>query len=126
MNQILMAAARGARIELRHFNEQCWYRAYSIDVNGGSAAIDGTYRIHPDDEHLRFGPISTALRKHAENAPKYIGEVGYPLWGHLATELGGYITGGSRNSRMYYEHVDELHRSLFLLILSEALSDQGL
>ena len=126
MNQILMAAARGARIELRHFNEQVWYRAYSIDVNGGSAAIDGTYRIHPDDDHYRFGPISTELRNAAEkvNERTYIQDVlGHYGIAAIDVNQNNFELGYCWDTAM---NATALHKSLFLLILSETLAEEGL
>lgn len=116
MNTILMAAARGARIEIRYFDERTWNRTYSIDINGGSAAPDATYRIHPDDEHMRFGPISSALRKSAEN-------VNYFTWSVKSFLELGAISEYTTSARSCGSN---LQRSLFMLILSEALADEGL
>ena len=124
MNTILMAAARGARIELRHFNEQVWYRAYSIDVNGGSAAVDGTYRIHPDDEHMRFGPISTAMRKAAQQDINYLQDsTGIYERAVIEDYENGCELGYCWDTAM---NKSQLHKSLFLLILSETLAEEGL
>jgi hypothetical protein len=84
------------------------------------------YRIHPNDAHLAYGPVSTALREFAQDAPSFSGSIGYPAYGHMWRELTDYVIGGTRKSRLYYEHVDQLHRSLFLLILAEALADEGM
>jgi len=62
--RLLHAAARGARIQQHVISEgggwwyttQCVYYGYR----------DLTFRIHPEDAHLAYGPISTALRKRAE------------------------------------------------------------
>ncbi len=76
--------------------------------------MDGfQYRIHPDDAHLQYGPVSTELRSAAEHSltfspiTDYIHKIVLEIDGDLAT-------GG------------DLHRALFLLILSEALAEEGL
>jgi hypothetical protein len=62
MSRLLHAAARGARIQTN--DRGGWLDAAYIptaDYKGDD------FRIHPDDEHLQYGPISTALREMAEN-----------------------------------------------------------
>ena len=73
-------------------------------------------RIHPDDEHLQYGPISTALRDAAADADKwdFTGDFGrmamaYACWHDLNWAWG-----------------PDSGRSLFLLILAEALADEGM
>lgn len=124
INQILMAAARGARIQWSgpHPEEGEWFPAKNIWFD----TVDTHRRIHPDDEALRFGPISTALREAAVKPPVYAGFLGYPVWGHVCNDMRDSSPHPKRNGRMYYEHAEELHRSLFLLVLSEALAQEGL
>ena len=57
MSRIFFAAARGARIEADYKGE--WYLATYFHLPSNIYV----YRIHPDDEHLQYGPISTALRE---------------------------------------------------------------
>lgn len=122
MSRLLFAAARGAGIEGRYHNWRDggteWRKTDDLNKVGN--------RIHPDDAHLEYGPISTALREMAEEPPSFGGAIGYPVYGHIWRELTDYVIGGPRKSRLYYEHVDELHRSLFLLCMAEALADSGL
>ena len=76
------------------------------------------YRIHPDDSHLQYGPISTALRFNAESA------VPDDMLG-FGDELGTWVV--DYGDWCAYSDCDyRLHRSLFLLILAEALADEGL
>jgi hypothetical protein len=77
---------------------------------------DYEYRIHPDDEHLQYGPISTALRELAVQG--------------LVLEI---KTDWEFMARYYFTDIawekvphDVDHRSLFLLILAEALADEGM
>ena len=82
------------------------------------------YRIHPDDAHLAYGPISTALREAATQEIDYLQDAtdvyggavikDYENYGEL-----GYCWDRARNSTT-------MHKSLFLLILAEALADSGL
>jgi hypothetical protein len=68
-------------------------------------------RIHPDDEHLQYGPISTELRDYA---------LGLPLTGtcwiaRLLLHIDGDIYALSPNDRY-----------VFLLLMAEALADEGM
>ena len=113
MSRLLFAAARGARIGWQTLSGQ-WCAAFNLlDVQseGGQVA----YRVHPDDEHLAYGPVSTALRKMAED-PKYNSS-----WEHfLANSAANEFT-------EYFSYRDgEPDYPLFYLILAEALADSGL
>ena len=72
--------------------------------------------IHPDDEHLQYGPISTALREMAQRTDE------------LFVELGPTVTYIDWSVDMEEDdgEADAFHQSLFLLILAEALADEGL
>jgi hypothetical protein len=76
------------------------------------------YRIHPNDEHLAYGPISTALRERAgeKHPPKE--DFMYDV---MAGIVPNYIEG---DWAARYENL--LHRSLFLLFLAEFLADEGM
>jgi len=116
MSRLLFAAARGARVQRREFNEREWWTAYDLDVNKGSAAPDCVYRIHPDDLHLQYGPVSTALRTFAET-----GKTPYTLTAMLA--MAAY------NHEKEYPFIlvsEWPQASMFALILAEALADKGL
>lgn len=58
MSRLLFAAARGARIQINGFTATVpsWY-----DSHKWSSMHESVLRIHPDDEHLQYGPISTAV-----------------------------------------------------------------
>jgi len=68
-------------------------------------------RIHPDDEHLQYGPISTALREDA---------LGLPIKGTDWFALVALHADGDLNM---YSPTEE---SLFLLLVAEALADEGM
>jgi len=120
MSRLLFAAARGSRIECQN---QRYDMASSAWVPSGIwMPVDRLnlkyrdYRIHPDDEHLQYGPISAT----------------FIAWAMLEGSVHEEFVSACRaiaddheaDWAMHYD--DELHRSLFLLILAEALADEGL
>ena len=60
--RLLHAAARGARIQYKP-----WEKFNDIALWLPSLNSKSDYRIHPEDEHLAYGPISTALLYYAEH-----------------------------------------------------------
>ena len=110
MNQILMAAARGVRIQALLCG--VWYEAAVHNLHNEKR----TLRIHPDDDAFRFGPISSALREAASagNAWDLTGDVG-----RMAAAIADV-------HEFNWCFAGELHRSLFLLLLSECLAEEGL
>mgnify|MGYP003645830922 CR=1 FL=1 len=110
MSRLLFAAARGARIQHDWCGE--W-------INTGFYPVieyARPHRIHPDDAHLAYGPISTALRDLAMQG--------------MVMEI---TTDWEFVARYYFMDIawekvpnDVEHRSFFLLILAEALADEGL
>jgi hypothetical protein len=113
MSRLLFAAARGARIEFRLSEKSHWAevlyapKKYSSDF----------YRIHPDDAHLQYGPISTALRDAAKSG--YMGTVFI-----APKDMGSYSLRTEWGMALF--KTDAVTRSLFLLILAEVLADEGL
>jgi hypothetical protein len=123
MSRLLFAAARGARIQRLM---QCPHRWENYQLVAPLRASDED-RIHPDDEHLQYGPISTELRKAAEN----IAEKAYlqDLLGHYGiAAIDDYL---SRSDEFGYcwdkaMNATAMQKQLFLLILAEFLADSGL
>ena len=115
MTRLLFAAARGAKIEKT--NDDGVFRETISAPLGSRQDSVYSWRIHPDDEHLQYGPISTALRELAECAPYVINGYSPEYW---------YVLDYKINSDSPYFKQDELHRALYLLILAEALADSGL
>ena len=72
------------------------------------------YRIHPEDEHLQYGPISTALREMAEDYSWN------SSWQHYAAHAVE-----DRFTLLDRQHC-ETDYPLFYLILAEFLADEGL
>lgn len=120
-SRLLHAAARGARIEFR-LKEPKWFKCYFVPT--AQAKPDYEYRIHLDDEHLAYGPVSTALREAAEVNVLWLQDcLGSVEQAVVSTfeedgELGYMWAKVSKCSLM--------HKQLFLLILAEALADEGL
>ena len=124
MSRLLHAAARGARIGFALSGK--WNPALSLTHLQSKCGQDA-YRIHPDDAHLQYGPISTELRKAAEN----IAEKAYlqDLLGHYGiAAIDDYL---SRSDEFGYcwdkaMNATAMQKQLFLLILAEALADEGM
>lgn len=117
MSRLLHAAARGARVQRQHFTATYWEPSrlvWAVEPQD----CDYDYRIHPDDEHLQYGPISSALREDAEVSPAY-------YFDPRISEETCFAIGTHRVSGLY-DMADPMTRSLFLLILAEALADGGL
>lgn len=115
MSRLLFAAARKARLQREVELLSGKFHWENVGIQWG---LDDELRIHPDDEHLQYGPISTALRFNAESA------VPDDMLG-FGDELGTWVV--DYGDWCAYRDCDyRLHRSLFLLILAEALADEGL
>jgi len=114
MSRLLHAAARGARIQGRYVDDTPqWHTVRKVFL-----AEDLPYqRIHPDDKHLQYGPISTALREMAAHNPCDI----RPSWQlELANEAANEFT-------LYFDsRQGEPDYPLFYLILAEFLADEGM
>ena len=93
--RLLFAAARGARLRIFEYET----------------------RIHPDDTHLAYGPISTALREMAEHARAE----NQPSW-----EQGLSNFAANEFTQYFDSRQGEPDYPLFYLILAEFLADEGL
>ena len=68
IDRLKFAWARGARIQTESYVDRerskktCWI-AHRLDDPLAYAML---HRIHPKDAHLEYGPLSSALRNHAE------------------------------------------------------------
>ena len=109
MSRLLQAAARGARIQSRWVDETQW------QTTGQLVLVDDMryYRIHPADEHLQYGPISTALREMAADN-SWNPNVYRVLAVAAANEFQVYLGGVRDDYPLYY------------LFLAEFLADEGL
>ena len=118
MSRLLFAAARGARIEPPNAYEYTSVRAVNGKVQSKTYWIardtESGY-IHPEDEHLQYGPISTALRKKAENNTWCSG------WEWFLAEAAA-----NEFTEFFDSRIAKPDYPLFYLILAEALADKGL
>ena len=126
MNRLHYASARGAKIE------RCYYIHPAGDVYtrwepAGHLPLpcgwdDYNYRIAPSDEHLQYGPISTVLRRWATTGELVL--IDLPDYEAMACEL---ISEHMKWQQYGTQDCCAIeHRTNFLLILAEYLSDEGL
>ena len=105
MSRLLHAAARGARIQMMY--QRGWIPTVAVRTDDMYK-----YRIHPNDEHLQYGPISTALRKLAED----------DSWN--PSEERSLAVAVARQFQVFFD--DEPDFELFYLFLAEFLADEGM
>jgi len=108
MSRLLFAAARGARIQMKN-RFGTWVDVQTL-AHGHNTFYD--YRIHPEDEALQYGPISTALREMALTDDCEEADILY-----CRVEI--------EREDGYWNSTEE-QRCVFLLFLAEALADEGL
>ena len=117
MSRILFAAARGARVQALDRNLS-WISSSHCPLELSNDTRP--YRIHWQDEHLQYGPVSSALRVMAENLdPSERCFAGIAFDGLFKVDWPCYDI-------MTYANADDLTRSLFFLILAESLADEGM
>ena len=109
MSRILFAAARGARIEKPYPDPVVWVQTKFVCTAGD------LQRIHPDDAHLQYGPISTALRDMAEDDGTWRTDLRWNIAHIVANEFNDY-----------YDWQCEPDYPLFYLFLAEFLADEGM
>lgn len=114
MSRLLFATARGARVQreqLKHNAHETWWE--DVPIQWG---LDDELRIHPDDEALQYGPISSALRNFANH-----GWFPDSLSGLMAEEVFKYEAG-----YVFHPGVSGEHLANLALLMAEALADEGL
>ena len=118
MSRLLHAAARGARIDV-------WYQCKWVSAIAVRTVDDlYNYRIHPDDAHLQYGPISTALRD-CDGDFQWV-QIDWSEMPDLAIRSAIVANYAYNMIDEWRQTKDRLTRSLFLLILAEALADEGM
>lgn len=115
-SRLLFAAGRGARIEYNPVddNDPVWIEPQYVDLHDLEAP---DYRTHPDDAHLEYGPISTALQVFAAGNTRRPKDDSF--W-RIARDYYIHAAGAQ-----FYD-LDDNSRAVFLLILAEVLADEGL
>ena len=106
MSRILFAAGRGARIQVMYLSK--WIPLTHLSLVPNSYAYR---RIHPEDAHLGYGPISTALRNDALR---------------LLPNDSNWFSALSLHSDGDLHSLSPTDRSMFLLFLAEAVADEGM
>ena len=107
--RIAFAFARGARVQ--YFYQIRWEEALS---HNKSSSYE--WRIHPSDEHLQYGPVSSRVRAAALSQPfRDAVQEQYGL--EFVAELSGIYP---------RDFNDEDHWHMYELIMAEALADEGL
>jgi hypothetical protein len=108
MSRLLHAAARGAKIQTKWVDS-----GDSWQATGQLVLVEDMryYRIHPADAHLQYGPISTEVRNYALGLPL----TGTRWFARLALHSDGDLHALSPNDRY-----------VFLLLVAEALADEGM
>jgi hypothetical protein len=91
-----------------------------LQSEGGQVA----YRIHPNDAHLQYGPISTALRD-CDGDFQWV-QINWDEMPDLAIRSAIVANYAHNMLHEWQQNKDRLTRSLFLLILAEALADEGM
>ena len=112
MSRLLHAAARGAKIQTKWVDSGAQWQ-----TTGQIVLVDDMryYRIHPADEHLQYGPISTALRDMAEDDGTWRTDLRWNIAHIVANEFNDY-----------YDWQCEPDYPLFYLFLAEFLADEGM
>ena len=112
MSRLLHAAARGAKIQTKWVDSGAQWQ-----TTGQLVLVDDMryYRIHPDDAHLQYGPISTALRDMAEDDGTWRTDLRWNIAHIVANEFNDY-----------YDWQCEPDYPLFYLFLAEFLADEGM
>lgn len=126
MSRIKFALARGARLQAKGLTTEHWV---AFDPRGGVWG-HGTYRVHPDDKPLLYGPISSAMR----DLILFRDDVAYgktiPEWAYNAAE--------SIQQDIWHECQKALDtpthlytesgetKGMFYLLVAEYLADEGL
>ena len=108
MSRLLFAAARGARIQYEDYG--VWCNVFAVFF--GKTRYN--YRIHPADEHLQYGPISTALREMASDTT---------LWKPCSYRV--LAIAAANEFQVYLGGVRDDY-PLFYLFLAEFLADEGM
>ena len=114
MSRLLFAAARGARIMSPNLEAPLSLIWINNTIDHG---ID--YYIHPDDEHLQYGPISTALLE-------------VEMWELMSSQFPAVAVHAAIACGLDSEWVVTWRtqgvgdRATALLVLAEALADEGL
>jgi hypothetical protein len=121
---LLHAAARGARLQLDYGYPEP-YRWKNVAIMPSRDSKIDQWRIHPADQHMRYGPISSVLAEMAEKPPAWFAEFRTRrIWEEVASDLA--YRGFDCDQFAWHNNTSTLDRSLFLLLVAESLIEDGL
>ena len=63
--RLLVAASRGARVQTHYHDDRPTWRSTGV-IYSHAEDCGIPQRIHPEDTHLQYGPVSTELRRRAD------------------------------------------------------------
>lgn len=112
-NRILVAAARGARLQCRKFGRWSW----ETTLLRPCADPVHEWRVHSDDTELLYCNAGRALREAAKNPPIFLTDIGIYTQSAPLAQFSPYVTDWTR-----YRNADKETRRMFLLMLAEELS----
>ena len=117
---LLYASARGARLQFYH--KEVGFKGKWIDTDSrpSSAAIQ-EWRVHPEDEHLKYGVVSTSVRLAAIDPPEFLD---HAYQEEKTVRL--FDIFAKHSEVIAYNLMPVKRRSTFLLFLAEALAYEGL
>ena len=117
MSRLLHAAARGAKMQTKWLDSGAAWQ-----TTGQLVLVDDMryYRIHPADEHLQYGPISTALREMAIN------DLWYPPSWQISLAITVSLDVTREFSELLFSKRENEDYPLFYLFLAEFLADEGM
>lgn len=117
---LLHAAARGARLQTK--SGLGWNTVYFSPHKHTNVA---TWRIHPNDKHLRYGPISRVLFEAAKEPQNYLSD--------LITKDSTIEEWTAKDYAFSFKEAEDTFHvltkeqsSFFLLLVAEALAHDGL
>jgi hypothetical protein len=112
------AYARGARIQWDELDGDGGWLTYKDDPwwRTASEPYSQPHRIHPDDEHMAYGPLSSALREAARVGRATQGALAALDAAQLLFEIDSFIGGLDTAAEVW----------MFDLFLAEMLADEGL
>lgn len=110
IQRLKFAWARGARIQVFFNDDPYWWD----DSHPTFQGKNHKYRIHPDDVHLEYGPLSKAMRERPQfHECDRVGLVAFAVALELFSE-GNTYSGSAEEWGMFY------------LFAAELLADEGL
>lgn len=114
-DRMKFAYARGARIEFKVTDDRWGFAKDPL----WSCLRPSQWRVHPKDEHLLYGPLTSALR----DSVMYVGEdAGQGEWDWLIYDCQIQVHGEEWE---WPDGIDPIVSGMYTLFCAEALADMG-